>query len=218
MATVVETDSFMDATSFTFGGVLSAPFSIAPFNTAQDRLTVVLPVGAPKGTRRFDITLTGNFPQVTCTVILEVNPVFRIVEINGNQCAKAGIVLSKKYRITNQTEIQRTVNFTVTSTQTSSAPGNLDHFPVDLCGGTLLGNPLNPTPPTVSGSVTVPAGSGKFVDVCIDTQSYPACQEGSNCNLDIAATDVATGCVGRANSCYTVVLPGWQGCNRWKIR
>ena len=211
-ATVAQTDAFGDATAIVLNGPLgSGPLAIPPFASHPTALSVTLPAGAPKGTRCFTITLSGpNFTTVTCLAKLEVGPVIEVRERTGHSCTLAGAVVSKTFRIFNRTTVARTVDWTVRSTQFTSTNGAGDHYPIALCGGVLAPDPANPVPPSLSNTIIVPAGVGAFVDVCIDTQSFPQCQEGSACHLEIVATDQATGCAAIAQSDVTVIAAGWD--------
>jgi hypothetical protein len=217
-ATVAQTDGFMDATSAVFTGTLATqPFVVLASSTVVGTLVVTFPPAAPPGLRCFAITVDPGFGPMTgvvvCDVKVSISGVVRADELVGNACNVAGNPSRKVFRLENLTGVARTVAFTVTSTQTSSAPGNGDHFPIAFCGQTLgAGDPSNPTPPVLANTVVVPPGNGSFVDVCVDTKSFPGCGTGSNCHYALTGTDLASGQTLIACSDLTVITAGWNGC------
>lgn len=145
-AVAAQTDAFADATSIGFAGAFATPPVLVPAaSTVQDSLVITFPAGAAVGERTFDVSLLGMFAPTTCTARVSINNEIRLFELNGNNCCPAGTQAEKTFRIANLTNVQRTVSFSVTSTQKTSAPGNGDHFPIALKGDCLgAGDPLDP--------------------------------------------------------------------------
>jgi len=216
---VQQIDPFNDATNLQWLGIFgNGPgVSLPPLSSHSDQLRVTLPAGAPKGERCFRVTISPAFgtafPAVECIVKIVVGDVICVEELNGNQCGPAGTLQTKSFAVTNLTAVLRTVNFTASSTQTSSGTASAgDHFPLAFCGQPLPpGNPADQIPPSVPGSINLAPNQTQVV--CIDTMSYPMCMPGSNCQMELAATDMATGCVARAGSATTVTPAGWTKNN-----
>ena len=211
-SSATQTDAFGDGTiSFT------APTSLTIGATTTANLTVTFPADADPGLRTFDISFVGLYASVkcvkTCTISIYLATAVTIEDVSEFPCGLDGDPSQKVFKITNCTDEERILVFSITSLQTASSDGEIDHFPIALCGEPLPeGDPLSTEIPTIDSEVVVPAGVGECVFVCFNTASFPGCHPGSSCIYRLVGTDDTTGEEIGVGTEHTVVSPDWIGC------
>ena len=213
---VLQTGAFGDATEIE----LIVDDTVGVQTTLAPTLNVTFPADSEVGNRTFTIEVTAEDPDgLTCTrfaaLSIFLTDVVEIRDVSPYSCGIAGDPSMKTFRITNNTDVERTIEYTITSNQQSTLPptGEGDHFPLATLGEILgHGDPKAATPPEVTGIATVPAGIGSSVDVTFLTASFPACHAGSQCTYTLTGVDDETGSEIGGCTAHTVVTDDWEGC------
>ena len=213
---VVQEDDFDDATEISLPIVDSLEASL----TDSSLLSVTFPADAEPGRRTFEIAIEAESESgEICTRDLVANlylvSVVEIVDVSTYSCGIPGDPSLKTFLITNQTDEERTIDYEISSVQTAttSSTGEGDHFPLVFEDEILgHGDPTDPEPPVITGSVFLPAGVGSAVEVSFLTASFPACHGGSQCIYELVGTDMETGAEVGSRTAHTVIENDWEGC------
>ncbi len=211
---IAQLDSFGDATA-SLTGFPAPPFDLPVDTTLCGDLTLTFPSAAAAGERSFGVCLRDpNCPNSPpdCVATVNITETVSVVPIEPGGCALPGLETKRFFRVSNCTGIARTVDFSVTSIQTTTtASEDGDHFPISICPAPVPpGDPLDPVPPVLASTVNVPAGVGSFVDIAIASASFPGCHPGSACKYRLVATDQATGEESIAESTLMVINSTWN--------